>query len=186
MRAFKGFADQFGIAVVLVHHQRKMDDPDPLNTVSGTNGITGAADTTMVLDRKRGEKRAILKVTGRDVIERVLALEFNDCRWELSEDQSVEHEEERPVPHEVLEVIRFMEGRLGWAGTATELVAQTGLGDARAATLGRKLAEHSQALLETGIRYSTQRTASARTIFLERVAEGQFDDGSDSGDGTFL
>lgn len=186
VRAFKGLADHFGIAVVLVHHQRKMDDPDPLNTVSGTNGITGAADTTMVLDRKRGEKRAFLKVTGRDVIERVLALEFNDCRWELSEDQSVEHEEERPVPHEVLEVIRFMEGRLGWAGTATELVAQTGLGDARAATLGRKLAEHSQALLETGIRYSTQRTASARTIFLERVAEGQFDDGSDSGDGTFL
>ena len=79
VRDFKGFADQFGIAVVLVHHQRKMDDPDPLNTVSGTNGITGAADTTMVLDRKRGEKRAILKVTGRDLIERELALEFNDC-----------------------------------------------------------------------------------------------------------
>ena len=84
------------------------------------------------------------------------------------------------MPHEVLEVIRFMEGRLRWAGTATELVAQTGLGDARAATLGRKLAEHSQALLGAGIRYSTQRTASARTIFLERVEEGRIDDGSDS------
>ena len=186
VRAFKGLAEHFGIAVVLVHHQRKMDDPDPFNTVSGTNGITGAADTTMVLDRRRGDKRAVLRVTGRDVVERELALEFNDCRWELSEDQRVEREEERPAPREVLEVVRFMEGRLGWAGTATELVAQTGLGDARAATLGRKLAEHSQALLETGIRYSTQRTASARTIFLERVAEGQFDDGSDSGDGTFL
>ncbi len=179
VRAFKGLAERFGIAVVLVHHQRKMDDPDPFNTVSGTNGITGAADTTMVLDRKRGEKRAVLRVTGRDVIERELVLEFNDCRWELSEDQSVEHEEERPVPHEVLEVIRFMEGRLGWAGTATELVAQTGLGDARAATLGKKLAEHSQALLGAGIRYSTQRTASARTIFLERVEEDRIDDGND-------
>ena len=186
VRDFKGLADHFGIAVVLVHHQRKMDDPDPLNTVSGTNGITGAADTTMVLDRRRGDKRAVLRVTGRDVIERELMLEFNDCRWELSEDQYVEHEEEQPVSREVLEVIRFMEGRLGWAGTATELIAQASLGDARAATLGRKLAEHSQALLEAGIRYSTQRTASARTIFLERVAEGQFDDGSDSNDGTFL
>lgn len=29
VRAFKGLADHFGIAVVLVHHQRKMDDPDP-------------------------------------------------------------------------------------------------------------------------------------------------------------
>jgi hypothetical protein len=179
MSALKKLADGLGLAVLLVHHQRKMDDPDPFNTVSGTNGITGAVDTTMVLDRRRGDKRALLKVTGRDVIERELVLEFNDCRWELSEDQSVEHEEERPVPHEVLEVIRFMEGRLGWAGTATELVAQTGLGDARAATLGRKLAEHSQALLGAGIRYSTQRTASARTIFLERVEEGRIDDGSD-------
>ena len=186
VRAFKGLADHFGIAVVLVHHQRKMDDPDPLNTVSGTNGITGAADTTMVLDRKRGEKRAFLKVTGRDVVERKLALEFNDCRWELSEDQSVEHEEERPVPREVLEVIRFMEDRLGWAGTATELIARAGLSDAQAASLGRKLNEHSQVLLEAGVRYSTQRTSASRTIFLERVTEGQFDDSSDGNDGTFL
>ena len=49
VRAFKGLAERFGIAIVLVHHQRKMDDPDPFNTVSGTNGITGAADTTMVV-----------------------------------------------------------------------------------------------------------------------------------------
>ena len=186
MSALKKLADGLGLAVLLVHHQRKMDDPDPFNTVSGTNGITGAVDTTMVLDRRRGDKRALLKVTGRDVIERELVLEFNDCRWELSEDQSVEHEEERPVPREVLEVIRFMDGRLGWAGTATELIAQAGLSDTQAARLGRKLTEHSQALLETGIRYSTQRTASARTIFLERVAEGQFDDSSDGNDGTFL
>ena len=179
MSALKKLADGLGLAVLLVHHQRKMDDPDPFNTVSGTNGITGAVDTTMVLDRRRGDKRALLKVTGRDVIERELVLEFNDCRWELSEDQSVEHEEERPVPREVLEVIRFMDGRLGWAGTATELIAQAGLSDTQAARLGRKLTEHSQALLEAGIRYSTQRTASSRTIFLERVEEGRIDDGSD-------
>ena len=83
------------------------------------------------------------------------------------------------MPHEVLEVIRFMEGRLGWAGTATELIAQAHVADTRAAGLGRKLAEHSQALLGAGIRYSTQRTASARTIFLERVEEGRIDDGND-------
>ena len=172
VRAFKGLADHFGIAVVLVHHQRKMDDPDPFNTVSGTNGITGAADTTMVLDRRRGDKRAVLRVTGRDVIERELALEFNDCRWELSEDQSIEHEEERPAPREVLEVIRFMEGRLGWAGTATELIAEAHLDGTVPTALGRKLNEHSQRLLDAGIQYSTQRTDRVRTIYLERVAAG--------------
>jgi len=186
VRDFKGLADHFGIAVVLVHHQRKMDDPDPFNTVSGTNGITGAADTTMVLDRKRGDKQAVLKVTGRDVIERELVIEFNDCRWELAENQHVEREEERPVPREVLDVIRFMECRLGWAGTATELIEEADLGDTQAASLGRKLNEHSRVLLEAGVRYSTQRTSASRTIFLERVAEGRFDDGNDSNDGTNL
>ena len=182
VRAFKGLAEHFGIAVVLVHHQRKMDDPDPFNTVSGTNGITGAADTTMVLDRKRGEKQAVLRVTGRDVVERELVLEFNDCRWELSEDQSVEHEEERPVPREVLEVVRFMEGRLGWAGTATELIAEARLEGVVPTALGRKLNEHSQRLLEAGIRYSTQRTDRVRTIYLERASQGRFDDKTDNND----
>ena len=182
VRDFKALADHFGLDVVLVHHQRKMDDPDPFNTVSGTNGITGAADTTMVLDRKRGERRAVLRVTGRDVVERELVLEFNDCRWELAEDQRVEHEEERPVPREVTEVVRFMEGRLGWAGTATELIAQAQLDGAVPTALGRKLNEHSQRLFEAGIAYSTQRTDRTRTIFLERVSDGRFDDKTDNND----
>ncbi len=46
-------------------------------------------------------------------------------------------------------------------------------------SLGRKLTEHSQALLEAGIRYSTRRTESARTIFLECVAEDRINDGND-------
>ena len=182
VRALKELADALGLAVLLVHHQRKIDDPDPFNTVSGTNGITGAADTTMVLDRKRGEKQAVFRVTGRDVVGRELALEFNDCRWELADDQHVEREEERPVPREVLEVVRFMEGRLGWAGTATEMIAEAHLDGTVPTALGRKLNEHSQRLLGAGIQYSTQRTDRVRTIYLERVSESRFDDKNDNND----
>lgn len=42
---------QKGVAIVLVHHVRKMDADDPLDTVSGTTGLTGAADTVLVLNR---------------------------------------------------------------------------------------------------------------------------------------
>lgn len=54
--ALKAFADQHNVALLLVHHLRKMkDDGDPFNMISGTNGIMGAADTSIVLTReKRG------------------------------------------------------------------------------------------------------------------------------------
>ena len=42
----KRLADANGIAVVVVHHARKMGDADVFNTVSGTTGITGCADST--------------------------------------------------------------------------------------------------------------------------------------------
>ena len=42
----KRVADDFGVAIVLVHHTRKATADDPLDTVSGTNGLAGAADTT--------------------------------------------------------------------------------------------------------------------------------------------
>lgn len=47
----KRFADDHGITVLLIHHTRKMGDSDVVNTVSGTNGITGVADFTWVLTK---------------------------------------------------------------------------------------------------------------------------------------
>ena len=45
-------AHQRGLAIVVIHHVRKMDADDPFDTVSGTNGLTGAADTILVLKRQ--------------------------------------------------------------------------------------------------------------------------------------
>ncbi len=56
-RALSGlatFARNRGIAVLIVHHTRKMEADDPLESLSGTNGLTGAEDTVMVLKRDNG------------------------------------------------------------------------------------------------------------------------------------
>jgi hypothetical protein len=81
--ALKAIADQFGVAILLIHHQRKEGGDDPINTVSGTAGITGAADTILVLKRELGDPNAFLYVRGRDVHEQELALEFDTAtgRW---------------------------------------------------------------------------------------------------------
>jgi len=76
MSALKRVADEYSIAVVVVHHTRKASSEDFLNEVSGTNGLAGAADTVAVLRRPRGQADAVLHITGRDVDEAELALSW--------------------------------------------------------------------------------------------------------------
>jgi hypothetical protein len=81
----QALALRHNIALVVVHHLRKADAEDPFDAVSGSTGLTGAADAIAVLMRPRGTKEAVLHVTGRDIQEKSLALQFNplDCTWSL-------------------------------------------------------------------------------------------------------
>ena len=51
MGHLKAVADAHNTAVVVVHHVRKSGSEDFLETISGTNGLAGAADTIAVLRR---------------------------------------------------------------------------------------------------------------------------------------
>ena len=81
----KAIADTFGVAIVVVHHTRKMTGEDFVVEVSGTFGISGAADAVMSLKRTRGTADGILYVTGRDVEETQHALSFSPAlgAWQL-------------------------------------------------------------------------------------------------------
>lgn len=89
----KRIADHYGIAVVLVHHVRKAGSDDFLAEVSGTNGLAGAADATLVLKRARGQADGVLHVTGRDVDEAEHALRFYAAAgaWQLLEGPAADH-----------------------------------------------------------------------------------------------
>ncbi|WP_207936044.1 AAA family ATPase [Actinomadura sp. KC216] len=76
MSRIKAVADHYGVAVLLIHHTRKMTSDDFLTDVSGTNGLAGAADATLVLRRTRGEADGVLHVVGRDVDEAQYAMAF--------------------------------------------------------------------------------------------------------------
>jgi hypothetical protein len=83
----KQLADSYDVAVLLVHHTRKQDADDFVDTVSGTSGLAGAADAVLALRRARGAPGAELLVTGRDVEESTHALRFDPTRgaWLLSD-----------------------------------------------------------------------------------------------------
>lgn len=65
------------VALLIVHHARKAKGDDFLAQVSGTFGITGSADTTLVLKRKRNDDAGTLDITGRDVMESELFVRFD-------------------------------------------------------------------------------------------------------------
>jgi hypothetical protein len=78
-------AGEHNIAVVVVHHTRKATADDWLDSVSGTAGLTGAADSVLVLKRDRGQADAFLFGTGRDLPDYEKPLKFDEqsCRWSL-------------------------------------------------------------------------------------------------------
>lgn len=86
-RALEGLqqlALKYGIAIVVVHHLRKMESSDPLERLSGSMAISGAADSIFVLTRERGKDSATLFITGRDVeheLELALSFDPHTVQW---------------------------------------------------------------------------------------------------------
>ena len=75
--ALQELAGKHGLAIVALHHTRKMEAEDPFDAVSGTRGLTGAADSVLVLKRDGGSQRPVLYGRGRDMEEIETALEFD-------------------------------------------------------------------------------------------------------------
>jgi hypothetical protein len=73
-----------GLALLVLHHDRKAGSEDFVDSVSGTHGLAGSADTVIVLARKRQSTEGLLKITGRDVPENEYALQLIDgVAWQL-------------------------------------------------------------------------------------------------------
>ncbi len=121
----KSLADKLKITVLLVHHLRKQNDSDPLNKISGTTGISGALDTTLILERKeRNQNKAVLICTGRDIEHRELELCFSreNHTWEFISD-SVE-ESVVLLPEEMRLLIEFMKQKKLFSGTNSDFSSE--------------------------------------------------------------
>lgn len=65
MAALGTLSNKTGVAFIVVHHVRKQSADDLFDTISGTMGLSGAADTLLMLTRAGDALR--LSVRGRDV-----------------------------------------------------------------------------------------------------------------------
>ena len=177
----KDFADRHSLAVVVVHHIRKQNDSDVFNKVSGTTGLTGSADATFVLEQEsRASNAAKLYVTGRDTPYQEFTLRFRDCSWELMERKEQEQIERESIPDILFRLVKFMQGREEWTGTATELLEQMGETGTPPNIMTKRLNEYRASFLsENNIRYGYHRKKGCREISLTR----QSGDGGDGDDG---
>ena len=180
----KELADRCRTTVLLVHHLRKQYDSDPLNRVSGTAGMSGAADGTFILQREdRSSNYGTLFCTGRDIESKELKLQFDPMShiWECREDE----ETARSADEEVTGiVIDWLHDEKRFEGTASELLEI--LHDAlpcelRPNILSRWLNKHKGMLKANGVSYTLRRTRDSRTIRLSCDGNDANDDISWSG-----
>ena len=71
----KEFADRSGICVLTVHHTRKQPVGDAFEMISGTTGLLGCADGSLLMQKKRRTGlEATIDVVGRDQQDQILYL----------------------------------------------------------------------------------------------------------------
>ena len=179
LSSLKALADRYRLDPILaIHHIRKMQDDDPFNRISGTTGISGVADTNLVLLKQgRSGVDATLHCVGRDVEYQELHLKFQNCRWLLTE--PLEEQKQEPASPEVLRLAEFLKGLESFDGTATEVGNVVGglrRGDDAAQRPLQKAGPVCRELDKLGVHITTSRTRESRSLHLRC-------DSSDGSDG---
>ncbi len=177
MAAVKEFADKNKICLLFVHHLRKMaDDSDVFNMISGSTALMGAADTILILSKKkRNDETAKLSATGRDIqqSELVVAFDKSKYRWEVegtAEEVAARRELEEYESNIYVRTIKELIKRNpinGWSGSAQDLMKAvydvTGKQIADSAqSIGKQILKYSTRLYYDDIEHKISRSGAAR------------------------
>jgi hypothetical protein len=134
----------------MVHHTRKAETTDYVDSISGTYGLPAAADYLLVLKRKRQARDAILQVTGRDVDEAEYALGTDNGLWTLCGDdlrEAANEAETRQLTaglgERALEVLTLVNTRDGET-TARDVNEELGISKDQASVYLNRLVERGR------------------------------------------
>ena len=176
LHKFVAYAQQKDIAIILVHHLRKMPDSDPINMVSGSTGLLGAVDGIMVLEKEsRTDNKAKLYITGRRVRDQVLKLEFeeNTNAWRFIE---YERNPFKPLEKLITNIQSVLQAEKRYKGGASEFLERIKVIDPdfnmAPNAMSRLLNENTISLRnEYGIRFEKGRVGTQRYIVLSLLKD---------------
>jgi hypothetical protein len=133
------FASKYNLTIIVVHHDRKSAADDVFDTVSGSLGLTGAADTIAIMKREGGA--VTLHVRGRDVEEAEKALQFDKatCRWTIiGEASEIRRSSERNG------VLEALQGAGAEGMSPADLTNELGISPANARQLLHRMAKDGE------------------------------------------
>ena len=166
----KQFADKYCICVLTVHHTRKQPAGDAFEMISGTTGLLGCADGSLLMQKKkRTALEATIDVVGRDQQDQILYLK-KDPETQIWNLEHMENELHKEPPDAVLETVAKLV-KENWCGSPTELamLLQVGM---QPNTLTKHLNINAGRLFEEyGVQYENTRTHAGRKITLTPVPE---------------
>lgn len=176
----KALADKLKIAIIVVHHTRKCKDTDPFNMISGSTGISGCVDGSMVLiENKRGSRNAKLFCVGRDIENAEISLHFDSDlkKWIVTDELSTGQSKDNIF---LAALYVYLKKHISFTGTASELVSEL-----KEVTqeqfypnrVTRDLVQNGYTLRKYGIDFQYKRTRNGRLIILHYDRER---DSSDS------
>ena len=172
----KRLADRRHIAILLIHHLRKLHDDDPMNMISGSTGLSGAADSAFVLQKNaRSANAASLHCTGRDIPDRTLKLELDedDHVWKLLADSKTCSSASKISSLQLVQLFSaLLSADPTYSGTPSALSAKIDPDGSLGITpkkITRLALESVAALRENGILVSFRKSNGERLICLKRV-----------------
>ena len=169
----KALADKHRIAILLIHHVRKLRSDDPMDMISGTNGISGATDTNFVLMKtSRSENTATLYCTGRDIVYRELRLEFDSethLWYLLSDDCPQTTQPDARLLSLLSEVLRQQPAISVPAATLLKIIDPDDVERLTPNLLSRRIRKNVDTLGKNGIMVSCRKSNGERLICLRRA-----------------
>ena len=179
LSVLKALADKLEITIVVVHHTRKCSDSDPFNMISGSTGLSGCVDGSMVLiESKRGSRKAKLHCVGRDIENQEINVVFENSRWKVSDDiKNVKPNYFSFAVHD------FMVTQKTFKGSATQLAEKLSAllyKEVFSNRVKKDLIQHAYDLQDYGVAFESKRSNGQRIIILN------YDPKSDSSDGRNL
>ena len=184
LSVMKALADKLEITIVVVHHTRKCADSDPFNMISGSTGLSGCVDGSMVLiESKRGSRTAKLHCVGRDIENAEINLQFDsDLKKWIVTDEPSDCKSKDNIFLAALYV--YLKEHIDFCGTASELMnALKSVSDETfyPNRVTRDLVQNGYTLRKYGIDFQYKRTRNGRLIILHYDCER---DSSDSKNGS--